>query len=87
MNNRHRQHTWSDLDLYRKDDELVLIGGVGFDSNVGCVVVHISGREACSHHPFCLKRRNLLEEEEQYMWQSLNVMSITAHFQIKKKNN
>lgn len=83
MNNL-RQHTWCDLDLYRKDDELVFLGGVGFDSNVCRVVVHISRREAGSHHPFCLKRRNLLEEEEQYVWHSLNIMSITAYFQNVK---
>lgn len=33
--------TCSDLHLYRKDDELVLIGGIGLDPDEGCVVVSI----------------------------------------------
>lgn len=33
--------TCSDLHLYRKDDELVLVGGIGLDPNEGCVIVSI----------------------------------------------
>lgn len=33
--------TCSDLHLYRKNDELVLVGGVGLDPDEGCVVVSV----------------------------------------------
>lgn len=34
--------TCSDLDLHREDDELVLVGGVGFDADEGGMVVGVS---------------------------------------------
>lgn len=54
------KRTRGDLHLYRQDDELVLVGGVCFDSDEGRVVVCVSRRETGSHHPLRLKRGNLL---------------------------
>lgn len=56
-----RERTRCDLHLDREDDELVLVGGVGFDSDESRVVVNVSGREAGPHHPLRLERGNLLE--------------------------
>lgn len=55
------KRTWRDLHLNREDDELVLIWSVGFDPDESRVVVRVSRREAGSHHPLRLERRNLLE--------------------------
>lgn len=56
--------TRGDLHLHWEDDELVLVGGVGFDPDESRVVVHVPGREAGSHHPLRLERRNLLENRK-----------------------
>lgn len=62
-NNSRRldKRTWCDLHFYRQDDELILVGGIGSDSDESCVVIHISGWEAGSHYPFCFEWRNFLE--------------------------
>lgn len=56
--------TCSDLHLYRKYDELILVGGVGLDPDEGCVVVRIPWREAGSHHTLGLKWGNFLQKKK-----------------------